>query len=484
VNAQLTKVYETKINVDQIINSEKSNELLVHIGVKNFDVIQIETGKVLIEKDYRVSGASFDKAFDGIIQLEANKLIVCDKKNVVTCINITTGEKIWEVNSFVELGSDRSALDGDSKFVIVSDKKAKNSYTLTCLDINTGKQIWQIENEAEKIERDDLLLTDKYLCVGKYNKKNEKVPLRLINLETGKNEISSELDGEVIVSYNDDNDKLYFHHRISETKSFLSAIDLTNKKVLWKINAVNKSPNLPMVMNIDRVRYYATIQSFDDKVMLITEGVEVFDVSSGKSLYNIPFIPYTKEGVGHYIDGIFEPIVTEKGILLADRSSGEVMIKLFDKNKGTMLWSSEKIKKAETAPTAFIKNNQGIVQFGGACTYEVMNNGNIGKLLGPFKVIAFDLQTGKISWTQNAEKDFYYIVSTEEGVLIIGTKELQMLDLNSGNIAKSEKNYFDESYFLTKVGLERTRHQKTAEIDFDNRLVVRVKDNKLIKSKF
>ena len=237
-------------------------------------------------------------------------------------------------------------------------------------------------------------------------------------------------------------------------------------------------------MNTDVIRYYAAIKSFGDKVLLITEGIEAFDIATGKAAYNLPFVPYYKWGVGHYIDAIFSPVVTDKGILLADATQGDIFIKYFDGETGKQLWSSEKMKKKNVSPIAYVANGQAVVQFGGTCVFEVVNNSEIGKFLDPYEVAAFDLKTGKVSWTMEFKNAIYTTEMVNGNILVVDKKDMKTIDMKTGSLLKTEDDPFDDSYFRTKVGLSVTKFQKGAEINFEKRLVFRGKDDKLIISTF
>lgn len=484
-NAQLKKVFETKIETDPIFSMSMAGQNLIHAGSKIFEVIELTNGKALISKTYKEAGASFEKAFSTRINDAEELLIACDDQKTVSCFDLKSGIKLWENQSFTDLGSDKyiSPLIISRDFVLVSDKKAKDNYTLTYLDCKTGKQKWTVEKQTEKAGTIDVILSASLISTTNYSKKTDITSMIFYNIETGKIEITSEMEGAPIFELLFE-DYLFVHHRISDKKSFLTAFDLKNKKVMWKSGATNISPNLPMVMNTNTIRYYATIKAFEGKVLLISEGVEAFDIATGKSVYNIPFVPYYKWGVGHYTDAIFQPLVTDKGILLADATQGDIFIKYYDRNNGKLLWSSEKQKNKNASPNAFVLDNKAIIQFGGPCVFEVMNRSDIGKFLDPYALTAFDLQTGKVLWNIDSKNDFYTTLPVQDNFMIVGKKDLQTVDLNTGSILKSEKDPFDDSYFLTHVGLETTKYQKASIIDFEKRVVFRAKDNKLIMSRF
>ena len=485
-NAQLKKVAEFKLDAMPPLAITNDGNYYLQAGTKCFEAIDVSGNKVKLNKTYKEAGAAFEKAFDASFDDSGQMLIVCDDETTVSCIDLTNGKQLWENKSFTALGSEKSAssLDCADNVVIVTDKKAKDNYTLTCLDLKTGKQTWTVENLPSKINANDIEISAGMVCTSIYQKKEDKSYIKFYNLNTGKVDVSAVLEGSSIASLELEDEHMFIHHRVSEKKSFLTAFDLVNKKQMWTSPAANLSPNLPMVMNTDVIRYYAAIKSFGDKVLLITEGIEAFDIATGKAAYNLPFVPYYKWGVGHYIDAIFSPVVTDKGILLADATQGDIFIKYFDGETGKQLWSSEKMKKKNVSPIAYVANGQAVVQFGGTCVFEVVNNSEIGKFLDPYEVTAFDLKTGKVSWTMEFKNAIYTTEMVNGNILVVDKKDMKTIDMKTGSLLKTEDDPFDDSYFRTKVGLSVTKFQKGAEINFEKRLVFRGKDDKLIISTF
>ncbi len=345
--------------------------------------------------------------------------------------------------------------------------------------------MWTVENLKNKFNPENIrtISGNSFAALVSKGKTNQ---LNVVNLETGKIAYTSELEGDAVYALSDEETgNIFIHHRVSESVSYVTAVGLKQGNFLWKTKAANKSPNTPQTMNTNVINYYASMDAFDDKVLLKTEGVEVFDCKTGKSLYNIPFVPYYKWGVGHYVNGIFDPIVTSAGILLADRTSGDMFIKMYDKNTGKLLWTSEKLKGKDCAPTAIVSGNSVAIQFGGLNYFEVVNNGAIGKLLDPFNVTSFDLQTGKTNWTLNSKKNFYYITESNENIIIVCKGDFQTIDPQSGKILKTDDNPFGEDYFMTTFTLNSTHKvQKDVSFDFSSRTLFKSEGNKLMKFSF
>lgn len=480
------KIYEAKVNTGLTVGFGANTEYSVFAGSKNFNVVQISDGKLLLDKTYKDAGSSVAKGLDAFVNGPADKMVVCDAKTV-SCIDTKSGSKLWEVKSFTELADGSAALLICDNYVLVSDKAGKDNYTLTCLSLNDGKSMWSISGEKGKIYIDNIYFIPSVNTAGIYtSRKGEKNTLRLVNLETGKVESAIELEGSPVASLTDDaTGMLYIHNRVSETASYVTAVNLKDCKMVWKTKASNKSPQTPQTMNTNVITYYADLQAFDDKVLLMTEGIEVYNAGTGKALYNIPYVPYYKWGVGHYTNGIFNPVVTPAGILIADKSSGDLYIKMMDKNTGKQIWSTEKLKDMDCAPVAVVSGNNAAIQFGGLNYFEVMNNSGIGKLLKPFVVTSYDLNTGKQAWTVESKKDFYYISPSGSNVMIVGTKDFQVLDAASGATVQTDKNPFKEDYFMTKFAINSTHKlQKNVDFDFTARRAVLFEDGKISAYKF
>jgi outer membrane protein assembly factor BamB len=477
VQAGENKLFETKITATPVIVSGAENETMIFAGTKNFNVVDLSNGKMLLDKTYKETGITVSKANDACFT--SKQLIVCDNKTV-SCIDITSGTKLWENSSFVGLSAnDNGSLLICDTYVLVSDKKGSS---LTCLKIADGTTVWN-----NKVPAKNIYFISGSQYIGVFTPKDKKVnQVYVIDIETGKISNATDIEGDPVAELLDkENGNLYLHNLVSEKVSYVTAFNLKQGNYLWKTKAANKSSHTPMTMNTSVITYYASMEAFDNKILLTTEGIEVFDAATGESLYNIPFVPYYKWGAGHYINGIFKPVITPNGILIADRTSGDMYIKMYDKNTGQQLWSTDKLKKKDCAPTAFVTGESAVIQFGGLNYFEVINNGDIGKLLDPFEVVSFDLKTGKTNWTVESKQDFYYIDKSNENIMIAGKNKLQILNPQNGTEIKSDKNPFGEDYFMTTFTLNSTHKiQKDVMFDFSSRTLLRFESNKLSKYSF
>lgn len=480
------KIFETKITAEPYLGYNANSNLAVFAGGKSLNVLQLTDGKMILDKSYKDGGVAISKVADAYVNDNLDKAVICDKA-AVYCLDVKSGSKVWENKSFTELDNGSGALMIDGDYVLVSDKKGKDNYSLTCLSLNDGKELWTLSNEKVKINPGSLYYLSGYNTLGIFSAMKSGVNImRLVDLKSGKVDASVELEGSPIFTFSDKNAGVIFiHHRVSEETSYLSAVSMKDHKSLWKVKSGNKSPQYPMTMNTDVYEYYAKVKTYDDKVLLITEGIEAYDAASGKLLFNIPFVPYYKWGVGHYTNGIFEPIVTDNGILLADRTSGKLFIRMMDKNTGKQVWSTDALKDMDCAPNAVVAGGKAVIQFGGLNYFEVINNTGIGKLLKPFTVTGFDLSTGKTAWNIESKKDFYYISPSNDKVMIVGTKDFQTIDPANGSVVSTEKNPFKEDYFMTKfTAASMHKIQKNAEFDFSKRQLLLFEDGKLSLNSF
>lgn len=477
------KVYETKISAYPTTGYAANDEIAVYAGSKNFNIIQLASGKMVLDKTYKDAGVSVSKVADAFVDDGLNMLVLCDA-TTVSCIDTKNGTKVWEAKGFTELDNGSSSLLIAGSCVLVSDRKGKENFSLTCLGLADGKELWSLTGEKNRIDNRNLYYIPGFAGLGVFTEKTSQ--FRILEPGTGKIIATLSIEGTPVYSFMDKSSgNIFMHNRVSEENSFVSAISLKSGKLLWKTKSANKSPQTPMTMNTDVIEYYAKVNAYDDKVLLISEGIEAFDAASGKLLFNVPFVPYYKWGVGHYTNGIFEPVITPAGILLADRTSDEMYIRMIDKNTGRQIWSSDKLEDMESAPVAVITGDNAAIQFGGLNYFEVMNNTGIGKLLKPFTIMSFNLNTGKAAWTVESKKDFYYISQSNGSVLVVGTKELQTLDPGTGAVVKTEKNPFNESYFMTKFDLSSTHKlQKNVDFDFEARKFMLFEDGKLSLSTF
>lgn len=486
-NAQLKKVYETKSTIGDIVKVSGSDEKIqVVAGVKNYNVLHIEDGKMMVDTKYTEGGSSVDKAYNADICHSLGMLVVCNSGTTVSGINLETGKKVWEINTFKEIGNDMSeVLRIYDKYVIVSDKKGKGNYSLTALDASNGKVLWSLDNEKQQVNlvRTMYAPSNKMLCIipSNWSDRKNSQNIRFVNMESGKVEIAAPVTGWITTTYDSGDGYILMHAYVQDDNTSVTCVNLNEKKVQWSARLANKTTSTPMASLNE---YYVSMDVVAGKAIVATQGIEAFDMASGKSAYNIPYKPYVEWGVGHYINSIFEPVVTGNELILADATSSDLAIKKIDVVTGKEIWSTGKLKKMEVAPNAYVSNNTVVVQFGGAVTFEVMNNTGIGKVIDPGAITGIDLQTGKIKWNLDKEVSYSSKLVNENTVVAFGVKNLQFIDISNGTVIKSQKEPFRETYFMTKVGVSRVKYQKPVRFDMSNNCIYTVEDDSFVKYTF
>lgn len=191
-----------------------------------------------------------------------------------------------------------------------------------------------------------------------------------------------------------------------------------------------------------------------DRVYVIYEGISVFDLNSGKKLWETSFdnvdFNFGLLKSSQILGKAAMPLVGEDGVYIADLSKGNRRIKKFNPANGQLLWESESFGKDDIIPELRLVNGVLIARFGGKTEVQTYIPGTENrpdvckleyKLIGPYGIMAFDSKTGSTLWSSQKLKSLgdkfkgaiTNMMVYKGNIVVASSKYIHCLDVKSGN---------------------------------------------------
>ena len=138
-----------KKNKPILFFSNNNSKLIVADNIAKYYAIDINTGKLLWEKNHTSS-------FNSQIKIYKDKFFVVDLENVLRCYSLTDGKELWN------LPTDKTFIKSQKRLsLVIADEKVffNNSIgDISSVDIKTGHLIWQIPTQSDAIYEDVFFL--------------------------------------------------------------------------------------------------------------------------------------------------------------------------------------------------------------------------------------------------------------------------------------------------------------------------------------
>ena len=173
----------------------------------------------------------------------------------------------------------------------------------------------------------------------------------------------------------------------------------------------------------------------EGKVFVITEGITVLDLSTGKKLWETTFDNVTSgillSSVHQEIGRSAFPVADKEAAYVCDFSRGEKVIKKLDINTGSLIWKSDKLSSNDIVSNMLIFNNLLIVKLGGIVRQEKYFNSNgqtpshsIVRYVyeGETDIRAYDISTGKLVWNSDNFAKNEKFKKSECNALLLGNQ--------------------------------------------------------------
>lgn len=376
---------------------------------KEITVFDNKTGQVKWTGRFKDLAPKLRKVDEVIPFWESDAIFLFDRrmgKDQIAVLNMADGKLLWNTDVYQDLSNENIVyLPQKDAFIIALKEK------LVFVRAKTGEETWS---------------TTKFKgVVGEYVQTNDG-KMVMVNFKP-------ELLGALFSGF----------------KNQIVKIDLDNGNILWENTYIGRAER-----KVITGTFVFDLDVLDDKVFLRMNGMQVYDLESGKKLYNAAF-DYTPDGMvgrpmGARSFGVYgtvaDPVIVGDDLYVLDMSDKRHQyVKKYDRNSGTLLWTSPEIKDARAIPGMYVVDDRVVLQIGGnveaqAYTERRDADGNITKEwrvwhpnVKPFGVQAFNTKDGSLAWqSERFKKGITNAVVLGDQFVVCSGKELYSMDLTTG----------------------------------------------------
>lgn len=237
-------------------------------------------------------------------------------------------------------------------------------------------------------------------------------------------------------------------------KNQIARMDLSNGDIKWSSTYVG-IPERKIVTG-ERI-YDMNIEG--DKVFLTMNGLQVFDVKSGATLWSAPFDNTVVSGRVRMSSGsqtaiygdIADPLRVGRDVYIIQKTKKKkYVINKYDVNTGKVLWSTPQFKAAQALPNLFVINDKLIAQVGGVVEVQSIvrtttdgvttTTYSVGtKNIKPNGLMAFNVEDGTQSWdSEKFKKGITNAFVEGENLIVSSGKSLYSIRYSDGNVNYEE----------------------------------------------
>ncbi|MDP1675291.1 MAG: PQQ-binding-like beta-propeller repeat protein [Bacteroidota bacterium] len=465
LNAQenFPEKWAAKFNLspDNLKQYNPDGSLVVGANEEEICMLNGMDGKVLWSYEYKdkLGIKSFEyqswnkKA--GVIMLLENKDDNCHK----IFLDEKTGNELWRTDRLTNFGN--YLIDGTFRDNYVQELYATPFFdgkNVELVEIKTGKALWS--NSQFKDFKDDdfeLFTLAEEGLVGIMNADK----FGYIDLKTGKSvargKISpnsdaitlSEKDLRVSIDYGK-------HEFLSFTRKMtLSATKISTNQKVWETSFEGTVYESWAIFSGESVlgqllkggNKVITFDVVGDNVIVIYEGISVFDLKDGRKLWSAAYESVDYEGGLKVVQilNVAARLISGDGIFLVDRKTEK--IHKYDLATGKELWTAPGISSDDIIPCMILKNHTLLVQFGGYMSVQTFFTGDQvyqseSKFAGDsYGIRAYNAETGSLLWDTDKMKSVLKeefgeritdLIINGDYVYVCGEKTLFALEVQTG----------------------------------------------------
>lgn len=335
--------------------------------------------------------------------------------------------KTWETKMDVE--NKWHAIKGDLSMVLVGDL-----YEIAMYDGTNGKQLWKynfkekldvkkiddwhfywaMEDEPVEITYEKNKTITTFYLDSKTGVENTKITEDKLKPKYVKTKVRNALgdidvqSGTVVqLSYLD---KFLKNSSTGNTFNFtLTATEGYSWNTSFQMKAVSHLNRVLLSNTVPQI--VVTVKIIHDKVLVMGEGMCVFDLKTGKQLWSTTYDMVNAGMTSQEIGRTPLPVADEKAVYLCDFTKGEGLIKKLDINTGAVIWENVKLKGNEIVDELVISGNTLLVKYGGfirkAKNIYNPNDGTTAykasfEYEGTSNIKGLDTGNGNLKWDFNA----------------------------------------------------------------------------------
>ena len=413
--AEMPIVFETKLDhkIEHTGTGTEERGYSYAASDKEITVFNNKTGAVRWTGKFKDLTPKLNKVDEITPFWESNVMFLFDRKmgkDQIACLDLSDGHLLWTTDKYQNITEENVVyipeLDGFA--ITLKDK-------LVWILARTGEERWA---------------TDKFKgVVGKYVvTKDSKL---------------------VMVNFMPSNLAALF----TGFKNQIAKIDLVTGNILWENTYVGRAERKAVTRD-----FIYDLDVKDDKVFLRMNGMQVYDLNTGASLYSAAFdftpeklvgAPAGAQRFGVY-GAVAEPVIVGDDLYVLDMSSKKSQyVKKYDRNSGKLLWTSPEIKEARAIPNMYVVGDKVLLQIGGnveAQAYirkqERQADGSTSTVeewrtwhpnVKPNGIQAFNTGDGSLAWeSERFKKGITNAVVIDDKFIVCSGKELYSMDIATG----------------------------------------------------
>jgi outer membrane protein assembly factor BamB len=388
--------------------------------------------------------------------IDASEVVATTKK-AVYFLNGKDGSKVWGGDLETLFGlkdSDLQKYVEDAGVLFVFNRK-KGADQLVCIDTHTGKMLWNTE-KYEGIGKDNVLYFPEIKAFLILLKEGAD----MVDARTGvlKYSLTGMRGGVGLYKYLADKKEILIVNAVPTTlssmfkgfKNQLLKIEAETGRVIWETEYRGQATT-----ELVSDKMLLDWQITSDKILLQLDGLQVFDLATGKALWhaelNMDINHHGLLKASETYHAIADPLIVKDDVYMVEVSENgkKKALKKYDLNTGKLLWSNEEINGKKTViPELSYVNGVIIAQLGGYVNNQTIKQGNnqtikesVWEQQGPFGLKAFDAATGKMIWSNETPKDLITGVVTDDNSVYVATEtSFLKIDAKSGTVKYEMKN--------------------------------------------
>lgn len=297
-----------------------------------------KTGRVLWTKPFKQLTPNLSKIDELIPFWEANTLFLFDRKmgkDQIACIDMQTGSLLWSTDKYQNVSEENIVYIPERNGFAISLKDR-----LVFMKVSNGEEVWSTAKFKGVVGR-YIYTNDGHLVTVNF------IPSGLVALFTG-------------------------------LKNVIAKINMDNGDIVWENTYIGRAER-----KLISKEFMYDIKVEGPRVLLILNGVQVYDYNTGATLWSAAF-DYTPDGVrrpanairygvyGAVADPVLSPDNLDLYVLDMSNKRNQY-VKKYDANTGKMIWTSPEIKEARAIPGMYLIGDMVLLQIGGIVeiqTYE------------------------------------------------------------------------------------------------------------------
>lgn len=380
---------------------------------KEMTVFDNKSGNVIWNKKFKELAPKLGKIDELIPLWESNIFFLFDRKmgkDQMACIQMSDGKLLWNTDKYQDVSEDNIVyIEGEDAFAISLKKE------LVYVKAKTGEEQWST-TKFKGVVGEYIVTNDKHMVMVNF------MPSALEALFSG-------------------------------FKNQIAKVNLQNGDIVWENTYIGRAQR-----KVISKEFLYDLDIETDKVILRLNGIQVYDLKSGTSLWSAAF-DYTPEGLASKPSGakrfgiygaVADPVRDGDFLYVLNMSSKKSQyIHKYDIHTGKQLWKSPEIKDARAIPNMYVIGDRIVLQIGGnveaqAYIFKSTPNADGSRTITeewkiwfpnikPNGVQAFNTTDGSLVWeSERFRKGITNMIKVDDKVIVSSGKALYSMDVVNG----------------------------------------------------